>query len=143
MSQPARKKAITPRSCQIELGHPKVNGSVARRERNARASGQISEKLVNVGERSIIVASPETEFDRFRSKENSMRKARTALVASLFVLAVILFASVTSLSQSESQNREKFVISARAGGVMPSPVRPQCVLVEIRSGSRQSRKIEW
>jgi hypothetical protein len=46
-----------------------------------------------------------------------MRKARTALVASLFVLAVTFSASVTSFSQSESQNREKFVISARAGGV--------------------------
>lgn len=46
-----------------------------------------------------------------------MRKARTALVASLFVLAVIFSASVTSFGQSESQNREKFVISARAGGV--------------------------
>lgn len=46
-----------------------------------------------------------------------MRKARIALVASLFVLAVIFSASVTSFGQSESQNREKFVISARAGGV--------------------------
>lgn len=46
-----------------------------------------------------------------------MKKARTVLVASLFVLAVIFSASLTSFSQSESQNREKFVISARAGGV--------------------------
>lgn len=46
-----------------------------------------------------------------------MRKARTALIASLFVLAVIFSASLTSFGQSESQNREKFVISARAGGV--------------------------
>ena len=46
-----------------------------------------------------------------------MRKARIALVASLFVLAVIFSASATSFGQSDSQNREKFVISARAGGV--------------------------
>ena len=46
-----------------------------------------------------------------------MKKARTALVASLFVLAVIFSASLTSFGQSESQNREKFVISAKAGGV--------------------------
>ncbi len=48
-----------------------------------------------------------------------MRKARTTLNASLFVLALIFSASLTSFgqSQNQSQNREKFVISARAGGV--------------------------
>jgi hypothetical protein len=42
-----------------------------------------------------------------------MRKARTTLIASLFVAAFVLFLPVTG----STQNREKFVISARAGGV--------------------------
>lgn len=46
-----------------------------------------------------------------------MRKARAVLFPSLFILALSLLAPVASYSQSQSQNREKFVISARAGGV--------------------------
>ena len=42
-----------------------------------------------------------------------MRKARTTLIASLFVAAFVLFLPLTG----SAQNREKFVISARAGGV--------------------------
>ncbi len=42
-----------------------------------------------------------------------MRKATTTLIATLFVATFVLFLSVTG----SSQNREKFVISARAGGV--------------------------
>ena len=42
-----------------------------------------------------------------------MRKARIALIPSFAVLAVVLSLPLTS----HSQNREKFVISARAGGV--------------------------
>ena len=42
-----------------------------------------------------------------------MRKARTTLIASLFVAAFVLFLPLTG----SSQNREKFVLSARAGGV--------------------------
>jgi FecR-like protein len=42
-----------------------------------------------------------------------MRKARTILIASLFVAAFVLLLPPTS----SAQNREKFVISARAGGV--------------------------
>ena len=42
-----------------------------------------------------------------------MRNARTALIPSLFVAALVLSLPLTS----HAQNREKFVISARAGGV--------------------------
>jgi hypothetical protein len=42
-----------------------------------------------------------------------MRNARTALIPSLFVAALVLSFPLTS----HAQNREKFVISARAGGV--------------------------
>jgi len=42
-----------------------------------------------------------------------MRKAGTSLIASLFVAAFVLFLPVTG----STQNQEKFVISARAGGV--------------------------
>jgi len=42
-----------------------------------------------------------------------MRKAPTALIPALFVAALVLALPLTS----HSQNREKFVISARAGGV--------------------------
>jgi hypothetical protein len=44
---------------------------------------------------------------------NSMKKARTTFVASLFIAAFVLFLPASA----RTQNREKFVISARAGGV--------------------------
>jgi FecR protein len=52
-------------------------------------------------------------FNRFEPKENSMRTARTNLLPSLFIAALVLVLPLASYPQS----REKFVISARAGGV--------------------------
>lgn len=46
-----------------------------------------------------------------------MRKPFTTLLSSLFVLAMIFSIPLSSKAQGQSQNREKFVISARAGGV--------------------------
>jgi hypothetical protein len=52
-------------------------------------------------------------FNRLESKENSMRNTRTALISALFVAALVLSFPLLS----HAQNREKFMISARAGGV--------------------------
>ena len=74
----------------------------------------LRESLVNSCNPTIIGASPATVSKPVRSKGiRSMRKARTALITSLFAAAFVFLLPQTG----STQNREKFVISARAGGV--------------------------
>src|SRR5215217_2439042 len=72
------------------------------------------EKLVNVPERTIMLGrlAPRHNFSR-ESEGISMRK--TSSLPSLFIFSIpfILCCSIVNLAQ----NREKFVISAKAGGI--------------------------
>ena len=72
------------------------------------------EKLVNACDRFIINPSPNAELlTRFESKENVMRKPRFTLLPAFFIATLLLALPLIGVAQ----NREKFVISARAGGV--------------------------
>jgi hypothetical protein len=99
---------------------PALNKAIIREAlptNNARPSPTKSEwreRLVNADNRTIIGALPSHgELNRFDSKDNSMRRARSLVVAALFVAALVVAVPLTICAQ----NREKFVISARAGGV--------------------------
>jgi len=78
----------------------------------------VSETLVNVREPTIMLrrlAPPAPQFLNCESEGISMRKASSLLVLSTVSVSLIVCCAIVGFAQS--RNREKFVISAKAGGI--------------------------